>query len=164
MKGVFKSISNPRGSLGCVVVWAILPLAFAGPLAASEDEDDHGGVHEFHETMEELGEHTQRIVSAINREDWEWVAREAEAIAEHPRPPKEERQRIMAFAGERKAEFQEYDQETHAAAAELADIAAEGDGREVINTFARLQTTCLDCHANFRGDFRQHFYLNKDGH
>ncbi|MDG4867822.1 cytochrome c [Guyparkeria sp. 1SP6A2] len=162
MISIFKTLTSRRGSLA-VVAAAILPLTFAGPLAASE-EDGHGGVQEFHETMEELGEHTQRIVSAINHENWEWVAREAEAIAEHPRPPKEERQRIMAFAAERKAEFQEYDHEVHAAAAELSDIAAEGDGREVINAFARLQTTCLDCHANFRDDFRQHFYMDKDAH
>lgn len=157
-------MKNRGGGLVCIAASAILPLAFAGPLAASEDGDDHGGVHEFHETMEGLGEHTQRIVSAINHEDWKWVAREADAIAEHPRPPKEERQRVMAFAGERKAEFQEYDHEAHAAAAELADIAGEGDGREVINAFARLQTTCLDCHAHFRHDFREHFYVNKDAH
>ncbi len=161
MKSVFEAMKSRGGSLGCVAASAILSLAFAGPLAASED----GGVHGFHETMEALGEHSQRIVSAINHEDWEWVVREAEAIAEHPRPPMAERRRIMAFAGERKAEFQEYDHEAHAAAAELADIAAEGDGREVINAFARLQTTCLDCHSNFRDDFRQHFYMkNKDAH
>lgn len=128
---------------------------------ASEDKHEDSGVHEFHETMEELGEHSERIVKAINHEDWQWVAREARAIADHPRPPVEERERIMAFAGERRAEFQETDHAAHEAAATLADVAEMGNGRDVIRAFADLQATCLDCHASFRDDFRQHFYMDK---
>ena len=137
----------------------MLPVMLAGPASASEDENDHGGVHEFHEMMEELGEHTQRIVQAINHEDWAWVAREARMVADHPRPPAEQRQRIKAFTGDRHARFAEYDKGVHSTAAELADIAEQGDGREVINAFARLQASCLDCHATFRDDFREHFYM-----
>jgi len=136
----------------------LLPAMLAAPAWASEDEHDHGGVHEFHEMMEELGEHTQRIVQAINHEDWAWVAREARMIADHPRPPMEERRRLKAFTGDRHARFAEYDKAVHATAAELADVAETGEGREVINAFARLQSSCLDCHANFRSDFREHFY------
>ena len=140
--------------------WLIAGLAL-GTAQASEDEHDDGGVHEFHETMEELGEHTEQIMKAINHEDWQWVAKEARAIAEHPRPPAEERGRIMAFAGDRRAEFQEADHAAHEAAATLAEAADTGDGREVIRAFADLQASCLDCHASFRDDFRQHFYMGK---
>ena len=145
------------GTLAVLLVSAFL----AGPVGASENEDDHGGVHEFHEMMEELGEHTQRIVQAINHEDWAWVASEAQAIADHPRPPVEERQRLRAFTGDRHAKFAEPDEAVHRIAAEMADLARAKDGREVINAFARLQTSCLDCHATFREDFRQHFYVKK---
>ena len=137
----------------------ILPAMMAVPASASEEDHDHGGVHEFHEMMEELGEHTQRIVQAINHEDWAWVAREAGMIADHPRPPAEERKQLKAFTGDRHARFAEYDKAVHATAAELAEIAEQGEGREVINAFARLQVSCLDCHASFREDFRQHFYV-----
>lgn len=139
------------------------PGLVLGTAQASEDAHDHSGVHEFHETMEELGEHTEQIVKAINHEDWQWVAEEARAIAEHPRPPAEERQRIMAFAGDRRAEFQQADHAAHEAAATLADVADAGDGREVIRAFADLQASCLACHASFRDDFRQHFYMGKQG-
>ena len=145
--------------LGGVLAAVVLPAMMAAPVAASEDEHDHGGVHEFHEMMEELGEHTQRIVQAINHEDWAWVAREARMIADHPRPPAEERKKLKAFTADRHARFAEYDKAVHSTAAELATIAEQGDGREVINVFARLQASCLDCHATFREDFRQHFYM-----
>ncbi|MFI9655060.1 cytochrome c [Guyparkeria sp. GHLCS8-2] len=137
----------------------LVPGLALGTAQASEDEHDASGVHEFHEIMEELGEHTEQIVKAINHEDWQWVAKEARAIAEHQRPPAEERKRIMAFAGDRRVEFQEIDHAAHEAAATLADVADAGDGREVIRAFADLQATCLDCHASFRDDFRQHFYM-----
>lgn len=144
-----------------LVVLLLAPGLAVGTVQASEDEHDHSGVHEFHETMEELGEHTEQIVKAINYEDWKWVAKEARSIAEHPSPPAEERKRIMAFAGDRRAEFQEADHATHDAAATLADVADTGDGREVIRAFADLQATCLDCHASFRNDFREHFHLGE---
>ncbi|WP_197408199.1 MULTISPECIES: cytochrome c [unclassified Guyparkeria] len=152
-----KRPTMPRG--GALFVLLMVPALLAGPVGASEDEDDHGGVHEFHEIMEELGEHTQRIVQAINHEDWAWVAREARLIADHPRPPAEERAKIKAFTGDRHAEFAKYDKAVHQTAAELAEVAEQEDGREVINAFARLQSSCLDCHASFRDDFRQHFYM-----
>ncbi|WP_322520311.1 cytochrome c [Guyparkeria halophila] len=159
MKGhVDKAVAGLMALL--LILW-LAPALALGTAQASEDEHDHSGVHEFHETMEELGEHTEQIVKAINHEDWQWVAKEARAIAEHPRPPAEERKRIMAFAGDRRAEFQKADQAAHAAAATLADVADTGDGREVIRAFADLQATCLDCHASFRDDFRQHFYVDK---
>ncbi|TKA89475.1 cytochrome C [Guyparkeria sp. SB14A] len=151
-----------RSMVGLLAVLLLPAMNLAvGQAQASEDEHDHAGVHEFHETMEALGEHTERIVKAINHEDWRWVAKEARAIADHPRPPAEERQRIMAFAGDRRAEFQDYDHAAHQAAADLADVAAMEDGREVIRAFADLQATCLDCHASFREDFRAHFYAGK---
>ncbi|MFI9651806.1 cytochrome c [Guyparkeria halopsychrophila] len=144
-----------------VMALLLAPGLVWGTAQASEDERDHSGVHEFHETMEKLGEHTEQIVKAINHEDWQWVAKEARAIAEHPSPPAEERKRIMAFAGDRRAEFQEVDHAVHESAATLAEVADTEDGREVIRAFADMQASCLDCHASFRDDFRQHFYVGK---
>jgi cytochrome c556 len=147
----------PRGG-ALFGVLMLLPALLAGPVGASEDGHDHGGVHEFHEMMEELGENTQRIVQAINHEDWAWAAREARMIADHSRPPAEERARLKAFTADRHAKFAKYDKAVHETAAELAKVAEQGEGREVINAFARLQSSCLDCHASFRDDFREHFY------
>ena len=151
------TMSQP-GALVGALPGLVLAVMLAGPAWASEDGHGHGGVHEFHEIMEELDKHSQRIVQGINREEWEWVAREAQMIADHPRPSAEVRKRIKAFTGPRQARFAEYDKEVHSAAAELADTASQGEGREVINAFARLQASCLDCHAAFRDDFREHFY------
>ena len=135
-----------------------LALAVAGPVAANEDEPGHQGPHAFHEMMEELGEATEDIVDAINHENWPLVAQRAGFIADHPRPPVEERRQLHRFLGDRQAAFARHDRAVHEAAATVARFAEAGEGRDVITAFADLQKRCLDCHTTFRQDFREHFY------
>jgi len=135
-----------------------LAMAVGGPVAASEDEHGHEGPHEFHEMMEELGEATEDIVDAINHENWSLVAQRAGFIADHPRPPAEERRQLHAFLGERQAAFARHDRAVHEAAATVAQFAEAGEGRYVISAFADLQNRCLDCHTTFRQNFREYFY------
>ena len=138
-------------------VWAaVLALTGAGTTGAAL-ADEGGAPHDFHEIMEDLGDHMVRITEGITHEDWIRVAEHAEAIADHPRPPMTERTRIMAFAGTDVARFKEYDAEVHEAASALADKAAGGDGSAIIASFGRLQNGCLDCHATFRQAYRDHF-------
>lgn len=133
-------------------------LALGGVGATSGVLADEGGApHEFHEIMEDLGDHMVGITEGITHEDWIRVAEHAEAVANHPRPPMTERVRIMAFAGTEVAQFKKYDNEVHEAASSLADEAAGGDGSAIIAAFGRLQNGCLDCHATFRSAYRKHF-------
>ncbi|WP_410277105.1 hypothetical protein [Guyparkeria sp.] len=141
--------------IGTVMVGALM---VGTPVLASEEEHAHEGPHEFHETMEELGEWTEGIVDAINHENWPRVAELAQSIADHPKPPADERRQLHEFAGDRLDEFQRYDRGAHEMAADVARFAEAGEGRYVISAFADLQNRCLDCHVNFRQDFREHFY------
>ena len=135
------------------MTFMVMSLGLSPVVVADED----GRPHEFHEIMEDLGEHMVGITEGITHEDWIRVADHAQAIADHPRPPMTERVRIMAFAGTDVAKFKEFDNEVHDAAARLADEAAGGDGSAIIASFGRLQNGCLDCHAAFRTSYREHF-------
>lgn len=137
-------------------------LLAGGAVSANEHEEEHEGPHEFHEMMEELGEATEDIVDAINHENWPQVAARAGFIADHPRPPVEERRQLHAFTGDRQAAFERHDRAVHEAAADVARFAEAGEGRYVISAFAELQNRCLDCHVDFRRDFREHFYSGDD--
>jgi cytochrome c556 len=66
--------------------------------------------------------------------------------------------RIMKFMGAEMSKFKAFDGETHTAAHALEQAAHEQDGQKTITAFARLQTTCLNCHQAFRGKFVEHFY------
>ncbi|MDG4868591.1 cytochrome c [Guyparkeria sp. 1SP6A2] len=148
---------NKKVRMGVLAMAAL--MGSAGALA---EEERDGVPHEFHEIMEELGEHMVGITEGITHEDWIRVAEHAQAIADHPRPPMTERVRIMAFAGTDVAKFKEFDGEVHDAAARLADEAAGGDGSAIIASFGRLQNGCLDCHAAFRTTYRNHFLSGSD--
>lgn len=113
---------------------------------------------ELQKVMRELGRNMQVITDGISREDWESVAKTAPLIATHPQPPVSERMRIMKFMGVEMSKFKAFDGETHTAAHALEQAAHEQDGQKTITAFARLQTTCLNCHQAFRGKIVEHFY------
>lgn len=108
--------------------------------------------------MKDLGKHMQTITDGISREDWALVEKTAPLIGEHPQPPIMEKTRIIGFMGSKMGKFKAYDGETHEAAHALAQAAKNGDGRAVINAFQALQTSCYNCHQEFRKPFVKHFY------
>lgn len=108
--------------------------------------------------MKELGENMQVITDGISREDWALVEKTAPLIADHPQPPMAEKLRIMRFAGTRMGKFKAHDGETHEQAQALGRAAKAGDGATVILAFQKLQTSCYNCHSEFRKPFVEHFY------
>jgi len=118
----------------------------------------HAEPLEIQKIMKGLGEDMQKVTDGISREDWGLVEVAALRIADHPRPPLEERQRIMGFIGADAAKFKSNDKKTHETARVLAKAAGREDGQAVIAAFATLQESCLTCHQNFRQSLQQHFY------
>ncbi|MBZ0106675.1 MAG: cytochrome c [Sulfuricella denitrificans] len=112
--------------------------------------------------MKDLGRNMQIITDGISREDWELVEKTAPLIADHPQPPFGEKMRIMSFVGTNMAKFKAYDGETHDQAQAVARTAKTRDGQGVIIAFQKLQTSCYNCHSEFRKPFVDHFYGRKD--
>lgn len=60
------------------------------------------------------------------------------------------------------AKFKSYDEATHAQAQAVGKAAKAKDGQGVILAFQKLQTSCYNCHSEFRKPFVKHFYSQKD--
>ncbi len=112
--------------------------------------------------MQDLGKNMQAITDGISRGDWELVEKTAALVAEHPQPPLGEKMRILSFVGTSMGKFKSYDGETHAQAQALGKSANSHDGQAVILAFQKLQTSCYNCHSEFRKPFVVHFYGTKD--
>ena len=108
--------------------------------------------------MKELGKTMQIITDGIPREDWELVEKTAPLIADHPQPPFSEKMRIMGFMGTNMGRFKAHDGETHEQAQAAGKAAKAKDGQGVILAFQKLQTSCYNCHSEFRKPFVEHFY------
>lgn len=122
-----------------------------------------GGAHAaeplaLQKVMKDLGKNMQIITDGISREDWELVAKTAPLIADHPQPPFSEKMRIMGFVGTNMAKFKAHDGETHDQAQAVGKAAKAQDGQAVILAFQKLQTSCYNCHSEFRKPFVAHFY------
>lgn len=111
--------------------------------------------------MQGMDTNMQIITHGIALEDWQLVEKMATEVADHPKPPMSDRKRIKSFFGTDMFRFKSYDMKTHGSAVALGEVAAKKDGNAVIAEFARLQTTCLACHQEFREPFRRHFYEQK---
>lgn len=112
--------------------------------------------------MKDLGRNMQLITDGISREDWELVEKTALLIADHPKPPFGEKLRILGFVGTNMDKYKEYDGETHDHAQAVGKAAKAKDGQGAILAFQKLQTSCNNCHNEFRKPFVAHFYGKKD--
>ncbi|MDP2368619.1 cytochrome c [Rhodoferax sp.] len=112
--------------------------------------------------MQDLGLHMQTITDGISRGDWTLVANVAPLVADHPAPPLGEKMRIMGFVGTNMTKFKAHDGETHEQAQAVGKAAKAKDGPGVILAFQKLQTSCYNCHSEFRKPFVAHFYGRPD--
>jgi cytochrome c556 len=144
-------------SLTVSILSAALLLG-ASPSVLAENGTQKAEPLVLQKVMKDLGKHMQAITDGISREDWAVVEKMAPLIGEHPQPPLFEKTRIIGFMGSNMGKFKAYDGETHEAAHVLAQAAQNRDGQAVINAFQTLQTSCYNCHREFRKPFVKHFY------
>lgn len=135
----------------CLLLWGFQPQAWA-------DGATEGKPLALRRIMQELGRNMQAITGAISQEDWALVAQIAPRVAAHPEPPLPEKVRILAYLGTDAARFRRFDAQTHEAAHAMQQAAARNDGKAVIQSFARVQESCLGCHQGFRKSFVEHFH------
>lgn len=113
---------------------------------------------ELRAVMQDMGRDLQVVVDAISREDWTKVADAAGRIVSHAQPSDGEKTRIITFFGPDMGHFKSFDSQTGEAARQIEQAAREGKPQEVIDSVARLQTSCLGCHQAFRERFVVRFY------
>lgn len=137
-------------------------LAVASPMAWADGDTEPAKPMALRKIMQDLGRNMQTITGGISREDWALVAKIAPLVADHPQPPMDEKMRILGFVGIDAGKFKAHDGETNAQAQALGKAAKAKDGPGVILAFQKLQTSCHNCHSNFRKPFVEHFYGKKD--
>ncbi len=134
-----------------------LLAACAGLLFATAQADAAEPL-ELRKIMKELGANMQMATDGISREDWALVENASRQIVEHPQPSPEEQKQIADFMGSNMEKFEALDENTHRAAHQMQAAAQAKNGRKVIASFQKLQSSCLACHQAFRPAVVAHFY------
>lgn len=108
--------------------------------------------------MAVLAVRMEAIVYAVSVGDLKAVEKSALEIADHERPPLEERRKIMAFLGDDAEGFKAADLRVHDAAAAVAAAARAEDLDAVAGKFSLLLKGCVACHARFKSGIVGRFY------
>lgn len=108
----------------------------------------------FIEVMRQLGEAYSQFAQALLSDDFVGMAKAAQAIAEHPRPPVQERRKMMALLGEGVADFKALDANVHKAAAALVQATGSREMSTILARYQELTEGCVACHQRFRGQVR----------
>jgi len=96
-----------------------------------------------------------RISRGLWLESFDTVAAGADAVADHPRVPPEEFQRISAVLGEEMSRFGGMDMRVHDLAVRLSEEARRAELEAVLATDAELRRACVACHSAYRERLRQ---------
>lgn len=143
-----RKLSFPFFSSACLVI------AASGAQAARPTT--------LHKIMEDLGRNMQAITDGISREDWSLVEKTAAQIVDQPQPALNEKVSLLGFMGAQMWKFKAYDGEKVEAALALGKAAKAKDGPRVILAFQQLQTSCYNCHAEFRKPLVKYFSGNRN--
>ncbi|MDX1566149.1 MAG: hypothetical protein R3223_00015 [Longimicrobiales bacterium] len=95
-----------------------------------------------------------RVSRGLWSENLDTVAVGARAVANHPRVPPSEFERISGVLGSEMNRFREMDVRVHDLAVRLGEEADEGDLDAAVSTDAELRRACVACHSAFRDPLR----------
>lgn len=118
----------------------------------------NAGDLELKRIMQDLSSRTTAMVAGIVSDDLASVAEAAAVVADHERPPIEERKRILGYLKGEAPEFKAADDIVHNQALALSKAAAEGDYQGVVDHYAAMLKGCVKCHRQFRDRIRGRFY------
>ncbi len=103
--------------------------------------------------MAELGAEYLQLSSSLLIDDFSGLERSAKAIQGHPLPD-DIVAAIKAKLGKTFQDFERIDEQSHRAAADLANRAAAKDITGSARAFGRLADSCVTCHKQFRTSLR----------
>lgn len=95
-----------------------------------------------------------KVSRGLWMENLDTVSAGADAVADHPRVPPREFERISDILGADMSRFGAMDGEVHDLAVRLSEAAARGALDEVLAAESDLRRGCVDCHSEFRDRLR----------
>jgi hypothetical protein len=102
------------------------------------------------EIMQELRRDFLEVSDGFLLDDFDRVAEGALAIAEHPRIPPEQIERVAAELGPEMPVFKNFDVQVHELSLEIYKAAKDGDRAAAIAAYQGMVAACFDCHAAYR--------------
>ena len=102
------------------------------------------------EIMQELRRNFLEVSDGFLLEDFDRVADGALAIAEHPRIPREQIERVANELGPEMPVFKNFDVQVHELSLEIYKAAKDRDRAAAIAAYQGMVAACFDCHAAYR--------------
>ena len=118
--------------------------AFALPVTALTGETT------LKEIMQELRRNFLEVSDGFLLDDFDRVADGALAIAEHPRIPPQQIQRVANELGPEMPVFKNFDVQVHELSLEIYKAAKDRDRAAAIAAYQGMVAACFDCHAAYR--------------
>ncbi len=112
--------------------------------ALSGDDETLRGI------MQALRQNFLDVSDGFLLDDFDKVADSSLAIAEHPRIPEEQAQRVADELGPEMPVFRNFDVQVHELSLELYKAAQEGDRVAALAAYQRMFAACIGCHAAYR--------------
>ena len=100
--------------------------------------------------MQELRRNFLEVSDGFLLDDFDTVAEGALAIAEHPRIPPDEIERVANELGPEMPVFKNFDVQVHELSLEIYKSAKDGDRAAAIAAYQGMVAACFDCHAAYR--------------
>ncbi|NCF24654.1 MAG: hypothetical protein GWP60_08960 [Gammaproteobacteria bacterium] len=100
--------------------------------------------------MQELRQNFVDVSDGFLLDDFDKIAEGALAIAEHPRIPAEQVERISEELGPEMAVFKNFDVQVHELSLEMYKAATERDRDAAVAAYQSMVRACFDCHSAYR--------------
>ena len=100
--------------------------------------------------MQEMRLNFLDISDGFLLDDFEKIAEGALAIAEHPRIPPEQVQRVAGELGAEMPVFKNFDVQVHELSLEIYKAAKERDRAAAVTAYQGMVAACFACHAAYR--------------
>ena len=100
--------------------------------------------------MVELRRNFVDISDGFLLDDFGKVAEAALAIAEHPRIPPQQVERVADELGAEMPVFKNFDVQVHELSLEVYNAATERDRDAAVSAYQRMVAACFGCHAAYR--------------
>ena len=102
------------------------------------------------EIMQELRRNFLEVSDGLLLDNFDRVAKGALAIAEHPRIPPEQIERVANELGPEMPVFKNFDVQVHELSLEIYKAAKEGDQVAARSAYLGMISACIDCHTAYR--------------
>ncbi len=100
--------------------------------------------------MQELRQNFHDVADGFFLDDFDKVAEGALAIAEHPRIPAVQVQRVSDELGPEMAVFKNFDVQVHELSLEMYKAAKERDRAAAVAAYQGMVAACFNCHFAYR--------------